>query len=115
MGIFFFYNNRKPRRFNHRPILFDPDEEARKEQMEKRIRRIREEVAREEGRTLEPEESAAGKSQTNFREEFISQTKYLKRRKERVDEDNKPFYTNNITIVLLLAALVVVFYLLFLR
>lgn len=115
MGIFFFYNNRKPRKFNHRPILFDPDEEARKEQMEKRIRRIREEVAREEGRELEPHETSTGKSQTNFREEFISQTKYLKRRKERYDEDNKPFYTNNITIVLLLVVLVVLFYILFLR
>lgn len=112
MGLFFFYNNRKPRKFNHRPILFDPAEEARKEQMEKRIRRIKEEVAREEGRTIEP---SPVKPKTDFGEEFLSQTKYLKRRKERVDEDSKPFYANNITIVLFLAVLIVLFYLLFLR
>lgn len=112
MGIFFFYNNRKPRKFNHRPILFDSAEEARKERMEKRIRRIQQEVAREEGRTLEPVEE---KSKTDFGEEFLSKTKYLKRRKERVDEDNKPLYTNNISIVLILAVLIVLFYLLFLR
>ena len=47
MGMFFFYNNKKPRKFSHTPILYDPDKEERREQMEKRIRRMREEVARE--------------------------------------------------------------------
>lgn len=112
MGIFFFYNNRKPRKFQHRTIMYDSDEEARKERMEKRIRRMEAEVAREEGREVEFEDKP---SRTDFGKEFVSQTKYLKRRKEREDDGGKPFFTNNITIVLFLAALIVIFYLLFLR
>lgn len=112
MGIFFFYNNRKPRKFQHRTIMFDSDEEARKEKMEKRIRRIQQEVAREEGREIEFEEK---QTKPDFGKEFVSQTKYLKRRKEREEEGSKPFFTNNITIVLLLAALIVLFYILFFR
>lgn len=112
MGLFFFYNNRKPRKFNHRPILFDPEKEARREEMEKRIRRMKEEVAREEGRPIEP---YAEERKTDFKEEFLSQTKYLKKRKEREEGDNKPFYANTTTIVLFLAVLIVLFYILFLR
>ena len=113
MGMFFFYNNRKPRKFNHSPILYDPDKEERKEQMEKRIRRMREEVAREEGRTVETQPETTRK--TDFGEEFLSQTKYLKRRKEREKDENKPFFTSNITIVLLIVALLFIFYFVFLR
>ena len=76
MGIFFFYNNRKPRKFQHRTIMYDSDEEARKERMEKRIRRMEAEVAREEGREVEFEDKP---SRTDFGKEFVSQTKYLKR------------------------------------
>ena len=112
MGIFFFYNNRKPRKFQHRTILFDSDEEARKERMEKRIRRIEQEVANEEGRKIEIEDKP---DKVDFREEFVSQTKFLKRRKEREEGGDTPFFTNNITIVLILAVLIVLFYLLFLR
>lgn len=112
MGIFFFYNNRKPRRFQHRTIMYDADDEARKEKMEKRIRRIQQEVAREEGREIEVEEKI---SRPDFGKEFVSQTKFLKRRKEREEDGSKPFFTNNTTVVLVLAALAVLFYILFLR
>lgn len=112
MGMFFFYNNRKPRKFNYKPILYDPDKEERKEQMEKRIQRMREEVAREEGRTIEvPQET----KKVDFGEEFLSQTKYLKRRKEREKNANKPFFTNNITVVLLIIALLFIFYFVFVK
>lgn len=113
MGMFFFYNNRKPRKFNHSPIFYDPDKEERREQMEKRIRRMREEVAREEGRTIEPPPETPRK--TDFGEEFLSQTKYLKRRKEREVEDRKPFFTSNITVMLLIIALLFIFYYFFMR
>lgn len=112
MGLFFFYNNRKPRKFNHRPILFNPEEESRRENMEKRIRRIKEEVAREEGKQAEPQQV---REKTDFKEEFLTQTKHLKRRIDRTGDDHRPFYTNNITVVLILAALAALFYILFLR
>lgn len=112
MGIFFFYNNRKPRKFQHRTILYDSDEEARKERMEKRIRRIEQEVAREEGREIEQVDIP---TKTDFGKEFVSQTKYLKRRKEREEGGDTPFFTKNSVIILVLAALIVLFYILFLR
>jgi hypothetical protein len=112
MGMFFFYNNKKPRKFNYTPILYDPDKEERKEQMEKRIRRIREEVAREEGKTVEPQLQTGN---TDFGEAFLSQTKYLKRRKEKEKEGNKPFFTSNLTVALLIIALLIIFYFVFLR
>ena len=36
MGLFSFYNNRRPRQFDHKPIYFDPHKEA----MEERVRKI---------------------------------------------------------------------------
>ncbi|MDO5524390.1 MAG: hypothetical protein Q4G48_10145 [Bacteroidia bacterium] len=80
--------------------------------MEKRIRRIKEEVAREEGREVEVSSSP---SKTDFGTEFLSQTKYLKRRKERDQDNKRPFFTNNITIVILLIAMVAIFYFVFFR
>ena len=54
-------------------------------------------------------------SRTNTGALIAVQAKYLKKRKERVDGDNKPFYANTTTIVLFLAVLIVLFYILFLR
>ena len=115
MGMFFFYNNRKPRRFNYQPILSNPEEEARKERMQERIRRMQEEVALEEGIPLETLQTEQPQKKTNFGEEFLAQTKYLKRRKERESDDSKPFFTRNVTLVLILVALFGIFYFLFFR
>ncbi|HHT28799.1 MULTISPECIES: hypothetical protein [Petrimonas] len=112
MGMFFFYNNRKPRKFNYTPVFFDPEKEERKEQMEKRIRRIREELAREEGKTIETPPQPGN---TDFGEAFLSQTRFLKKRKEKEKEGKKPFYSSNFTILLLIIILMVIFYFVFLR
>lgn len=113
MGMFFFYNNRKPRKFGYQPILYNPDEEERREQMEKRIRRIKEELALAEGKPVE--NPPTDQKKTDFGAEFLSQTKYLKRRKEREQNGSKPFFANNITIFLLIIALFFIFYFIFLR
>ncbi len=44
MGMFSFYNVRKPRQFNHTPIYWDP----RKEALEERISKIKREMGVEE-------------------------------------------------------------------
>lgn len=108
MGVFFFYNNRKPRKFNYRPILFDAEEEERKARLEKRIREIKKEM------NVEVEEEPVTQK-TNFQESFLSETKHLKKRKAREAEDNKPFFTNNYTLIFIIILLGVIFYLLFLR
>ncbi len=109
MGAFFFYNNRKPRKFNHSPILYNVEEEQRKARLENRIREIKKEMNVE----VEPE-PASGKK-TNFQEAFLSETKHLKKRKAREADDDKPFFTNNTTLVIIILALGVLFYIFFLR
>lgn len=82
--------------------------------MEKRIRRIREELAREEGKTIETPPQPGN---TDFGEAFLSQTRFLKKRKEKEKEKEgkKPFYSSNFTILLLIIILMVIFYFVFLR
>lgn len=108
MGLFFFYNNRKPRKFNYKPILFDAEEEERKARLEKRIRDIKREM------NIEVEEDVSTKK-TDFKEAFLVESKHLKKRKAREADGDKPFFTNNTSLVLIIIALLVLFYLLFLR
>lgn len=107
MGIFFFYNNRKPRRFNYTPILYDPEKEARKERMEKRVREIKRELDI-------PMENEPLKK-TEFKSEFVSQTKHLKKRKEREDSGENVFFTSNTTLVIILIILFGLFFFWLLR
>lgn len=44
MALFSFYNVRKPRQFNHKPIYWDPHKEA----MEERVRKMKREMGMEE-------------------------------------------------------------------
>lgn len=97
MGLFFFYNNRKPRKFNYTPILFNPEAEEKRARMDKRVREIKKEL------NLEVEEEP--KQQTEFKTEFVSQTKHLKKRKEREDSGSRPFFTSNTTLIIILVAL----------
>lgn len=101
MGVFFFYNNRKPRKFNHKPILYDPDEEARKERLQKRI----ESVKREMG--VLPEKTEIDKKK--FKSEFVSQTRHLKKRKERVETGRNSFLTNNGLLLIIAVILLAIF------
>ena len=44
MALFSFYNVRKPRQFEHKPIYWNPH----KEEMDERVRRIKREMGMEE-------------------------------------------------------------------
>lgn len=102
MGVFFFYNNRKPRKFNHKPILYDPDEDARKEMIEKRITAIKREMGE-----LPPQEVSERKE---FKSDFVSQTKHLKKRKERVESGKNSYIANNTVLVIVAAILIAIFF-----
>ena len=108
MGMFFFYNNRKPRKFNYTPILYNPEEEARKEKLNKRIAEIKREmgVASPEAEVPKPKE---------FKSEFIGQTKHLKKRKDREETGQKSFFTNNGILYLIILVLLAVLYFWILR
>lgn len=107
MATFFFYNNRKPRKFNYKPILYNPEEEARKERLQKRI----EDIKREMG-VLPPEEE---KDKKDFKTEFISQTHYLRKRKEREKEGRQTIFSNNLLLIVILLILLAIFVFWFLR
>ena len=108
MAAFFFYNNRKPRKFNYRPILYDPEEEARQAKLEQRIKAVKREMG-----ILPMEEDIENK---NFKEQFISQTKHLKKRKERIDSGKSTNISNNglliVVAVILIAITIAIFRLL---
>lgn len=109
MGMFFFYNNRKPRRFNYKPILFNPEEEQRQARLQKRIAEIKKEMGVEATQEQKVRNVDIG-------EEFIQQTTHLKKRKEREKEGRTPFFTNNTMLFLFLLVLVgVLYFLLFHR
>jgi hypothetical protein len=102
MGTFFFYGNRKPRKFNYTPILHDPVEEARKEKLQKRIQEIKREMG------VLPEEKVAEKKE--FKTEFISQTHHLKKRKAREASGQHTFFTNNGLLIIIVLILFAIFF-----
>lgn len=103
MGVFFFYKNRKPRKFEYKPILFDPVEDARKERLEKRISEIKREMG------ALPEEEVDAKK-TEFKQEFIAQTRHLKKRKSRQESGESPFYTRNGLLIIIVIVLLGLFF-----
>lgn len=110
MGTFFFYNNRKPRKFNYTPILHDPEEDARKERLQNRIEAIKKEM----GVLPElPEEKMPERK--DFKAEFISQTRHLKKRKTREASGERTFFTNNGLLIIILIILFAIFFFWFLR
>ena len=102
MGFFSFYNVRKPRQFQHRPIYFDP----RKEALEKRIHKAKVELGVEERDLEESKESIKGS--------FVEGTKHLRRSKEKGD-DLQTRVTKNMRLILILVLLAVVFWYLYFR
>lgn len=105
--MFFFYNNRKPRKFGYTPILYNPEEEERQGKLNKRIAEIKREMG------VLPQEEKTEK--TDFKDEFVSQTQHLKKRKDREATGETPFFTNNGLLVAILAILLGIFFFWLLR
>ncbi len=107
MGTFFFYGNRKPRKFNYTSILYDPEEEARKERLQKRIQEIKKEMG------VLPEENIVERKE--FKTEFISQTHHLKKRKAREATGQGTFFANNGLLIIIVIILFAIFFFWLLR
>lgn len=92
MGFFSFYNMRKPRQFEHKPIYFDP----RKEALEKRIHKVKVELG------------VADPDLEHYKEEikgsFIEGTTHLKKSKNKGDDIRNRVY-KNMRLLLVLAIL----------
>ncbi|MDR2681038.1 MAG: hypothetical protein LBC47_09540 [Tannerella sp.] len=95
MALFSFYNLRKPRQFEHKPIYYDP----RKEALEKRIHKVKIELGIEEPDYEQYREEIKGS--------FVAGTTHLKKSKDRGDDIRNRVYKNMrlILIVVLLGVL----------
>ena len=102
MGMFFFYNARKPRQFDHKPIYWNP----RKEALEERIQKIKRELG-EADQDLE-------NYKPSIRGTFVEGTKHLKKSKGRGDTISDRIYKNT-RLILVLALLSVIFWFFFLK
>lgn len=100
MALFSFYNMRKPRQFEHKPIYWDPH----KEEMEKRVSRIKREMGMEE------------ESLENYKPQikgtFVEGTSHLKKSREKGDDTRSRKY-RNVKLAVALAVLAALFWYLF--
>lgn len=99
MSVFSFYNMRKPRQFEHKPIYWDP----RRENLDERERRIRRELGMEE--SLED-------YKPQIKGTFVEGTSHLKRSQNR-GEDARARKYKNFKLVLWLVVLGFIFWILF--
>ena len=100
MALFSFYNVRKPRQFEHKPIYWDPD----KEELEKRVHRVKREMGLEEESVEEYKDAIRGS--------FIEGTTHLKKSKSRGDDPRSRHY-KNLKLLLALVALAFLFWVMF--
>lgn len=99
MALFSFYNMRKPRQYEHKPIYWDPHKEA----LEERVGKIKREMGVEE-----PLESY----RAQIKGTFVEGTSHLKKSAERGDSTRDRKY-KNVKLLVALAVLAALFWVLF--
>jgi len=102
--MFSYYHVRKPRQFDHKPIYWDPH----KEEMEKRLQRIKRELGQSE--PLTPEESKEEYNE-EIKNAFHEGTSHLKRSKEKGNNPRTREYKNVKLILALVVLAVILWYL----
>lgn len=94
-----FFNMRSPRKFNHRPIFYDPDKEA----LEKRVEKVKREIGMADEKDYKPD----------IKGSFIDQTSHLRK---KIDKDSqKPARSRNIRLAVVLVVLLILFYYFYMR
>ncbi|MDR1879904.1 MAG: hypothetical protein LBQ78_03120 [Tannerellaceae bacterium] len=101
MAFFSFYNVRRPRQFEHKPIYWDP----RKEDLEERTRRIKRELGVEI-----PEEEY----KPSIKGTFIEGTTHLKKNRTKGHDARSRQYSN-IRLIVILVILATLFWVFFLK
>ena len=99
MALFSFYNMRKPRQYEHKPIYWNPHKEA----LEERMTKIKREMGVEESlETYKPQVKGT----------FIEGTSHLKKSLDRGDSTRDRKY-KNVKLVVALAVLAALLWVLF--
>lgn len=99
MALFSFYNVRKPRQFEHKPIYWDPHREA----MQERVSKIKREMGMEEP-LVEYKPQIKGT--------FVEGTSHLKKSKDK-GMDSRILKYRNVKLLLAVAVLAALFWFLF--
>lgn len=99
--MFFFYNNRKPRDFSYKPILYNPD----KDEFNERVIKVKKEMGVIEDTELKP----------TIRGEFVRNTKHLRRKINNEESTGKSNSKRNITLIIFLVILAVVGYIMYFK
>lgn len=97
MALFSFYNMRKPRQFDHKPIYWDP----RKEALEERISKVKREMGIEE--PLE-------EYKPHIKGTFIEGTSHLKKSVGRGEDSRSRTYKNGRLILALVILILIAWY-----
>lgn len=97
-----FYNPRHPRQFDHKPIYWDPH----KEEIDKRVRKIKREMGMDDG------QESLEEYKTEIKGSFVEGTSHLKRSIDRGDE-SRSRNTRNVRLAVIIAVLFVIFWYLF--
>lgn len=100
MALFSFYNVRKPRQFDHKPIYWDPHKEA----MDERVRKLKREMGMEEESLEDYKPSIKGS--------FVEGTSHLKKSRDKGDDARSRKYKSG-KLILALVLLGVLFWYLF--
>ncbi|MDR2764887.1 MAG: hypothetical protein LBB90_07640 [Tannerella sp.] len=102
MALFSFYNVRKPRQFEHKPIYWDP----RREALEERVRKVKREMGILPDKPEEYKPSIKGS--------FMEGTRHLRKSKSKGEDMQSRVY-RNMRLLLVLAVMAILFWYLFLR
>lgn len=97
--MFFFYNNRKPRQFGYKPILFNPD----KDEFNERVLKVKKEMGVVENTDYKP----------TIKGEFIRNTDHVRRKVNKEEGSSKSTSKRNVKLIIFLVVLIVVGYVLY--
>lgn len=97
--MFFFYNNKKPRQFGYKPILFNPD----KDEFNERVLKVKKEMGVIEDTDYKP----------TIKGEFIRNTDHLRRKVNNEEGSSKSTSKRNVKLIIFLVVLIVIGYVLY--
>ena len=94
--MFFFYNNKKPRKFNYKPILYSPE----KDEFNERVDKVKKEMGVLEDTNYKP----------TIKGEFLKNTDHVRRKVNKEGSGSRSNSTRNTKLIIFLIVLIVLVY-----